>query len=295
MVTIYPPSKVLQPYIAYYYLITWHKENYDGRISEPCLPSGYCHMVFQIKGRCYILQNNELQKLSTFYIAGQRTHHYFMNSGSESVEHFGIAFKPTGLYHFFRLNMPSIANKALSPQCSLKDYFHIFKERLEIDQTIKSRIQLTENFLIKKLLDVKPQLNVIDSSIPIIIGSQGCQSIKEIAFKLGVGERYLQKNFKRMVGVAPSIYKRIVRFNHIFKEMKSNTSTNYKSLAALFNYYDFSHFSKDFKNHCGVCPSRFPVHKCSFPQEFIEKSSSIVNPQYKFRSLSASNHLRDNL
>ncbi len=295
MFKLYPPSRLLQPYIAYYYVIILDKENYDGPIKEICLPSGYCHIAFQLKGRCYTLQNNELQKLSGFYIAGQSTRHYCINSGSEIVEKFGIAFKPTGLYHFFRLDMPSIANKAWSPQCSLKNYFHQFRERLEVEQTDKSRIELTDNILIKKLLDIKPQLNLIDSSIPIIMGSRGCQSIKETAFKLRVGERYLQKNFKRMVGVAPSIYKRIVRFNHIFLEMKANTSTSYKSLAALFNYYDFSHFSKDFKDYCGVCPSEFHLHNCSFLQEFLEKSSSIVNPQYEFRSSSASTHVTGNL
>lgn len=279
MLKTYPPSKILQPYIAFFYTLKCQKSDYDNIISEFCLPSGFGLMGFHFCGSFYIVQKNQEKELPRFYAVGQQTHNYSMNSKSETVELYGITFQPTGLWHLFGLDMPSIADQAIATQPLFENSILKFTEKFEAEQTPKSRIKLIEKLLLKKFLAVQPQSNIIESSIEIMNKSYGCCSINTIVKKLRVKERYFQKKFKKMIGITPSAYNRIVRFNFMFAEMKSDVAVDYKSMAALFKYYDFSHFSKDFKKYCGICPSKFHIDKFNFLQELMASEAMLFERQ----------------
>lgn len=269
MFKTYPPSKILESYVAFFYTINWQKKDYDGLISEFCLPSGYGHMAFQLKGNCYVVQENNIKKLPRFYTVGQQTHYYYFNSESDILDLYGVTFRPTGLWHLFELDMPTITDKPIETVSLFKGNIQKFTDRFNVTQERNTGIELIENHLINTLLVVQPQLNVIDSAIQMINETYGCGSIKELICNLGISERYFQKKFKKMVGITPMTYRRIVRFNFMFAQIKTDTPIDFKALSALYNYYDFPHFSKDFKKYCGACPSKFHINKFHFLQELM--------------------------
>ena len=279
MFEAYPTSVILQPYVAFFYSIKCQTSDYKNKISEFCVPSGHSHMGFHLKGSFYVLQGNKKQELPRYYVVGQQTERYYINSDSNVVELYGVTLQPCGLWHLFKPNMPSITNKAVANNFLLESNLQEFTENFEAEQSSKSRIQLLEGLLINKFLAIQPQPNVIDSAIELIKENYGCCSIKEITGKLGISERYLEKNFKCMVGITPSTYKRLVKFNFMLGEIKADTSTDYQLLSALFNYYDFSHFSKDFKKYCGVSPSKFQVERFNFLQEVTVSKALLTKHQ----------------
>lgn len=269
MFKTYPSSKILEPYIAFFYTVKWQKKDYDKNFSELGLPSGYCILGFHSKGQCFVALENEVQKLPKFYVIGQQMQKHYKSSTADTLELYAAIFKPTGLWHLFGLDMPLFTDKARVATTLFKDGLACFTKEFEACQSPESRIRIIENLLIRKCLSVQPRLTFIDYAIQLIYETHGCSSITTIIKKLNVSERYFQKKFKIMVGISPCAYNRIVRFNFMFARMKSDTSYDYKSLAALFNYYDFPHFSNDFKKYCGVCPSKFNIEKFKFLQEFV--------------------------
>lgn len=279
MFKTYPPSKILEPYIAFFYTINWQKKDYEGSISEFCLPSGYGHMALQLKGNCYVVQENKIKELPRFYTVGQQTHYYYLNSDYDIVDLYGVTFRPTGLWHLFELDMPTITDKPIETASLFKGNIQKFTEQFDAKQEPNTRIELIENFLTITLLAVQPQLNVIDSAIHRINKTYGCGSISELISNLGISERYFQKKFKKIVGIPPTAYKRIVRFNFMFADIKMDAPVDCKSLSALYNYYDFPHFSKDFKKYCGACPSKFHIDKFDFLQELMASKALPVPPQ----------------
>lgn len=281
MFETYAPSIILQPYIAFYYTIKCQLSDYENGISEFCIPSGYAHMGFHLKGIFYVVQQNKKQELSRYYTVGQQTERYYFNSDSNIVELYGVTFQPTGLWHLFKPNMPLITNKAVATHSILESNLKEFTENFEAEQSTKSRIQCIENIFTERLSSLQPQQNVMDSTIQIIKENYGCYTIKSLTEKLGITERYLEKKFKAMVGITPSTYKRIVRFNYMMDEIKADTHTDYQLLSALFNYYDFPHFSKDFKKYCGVSPSKFQVDRFNFLQEVIESKVFLIKNQQR--------------
>ena len=270
MFRAFPPSDTLKPYVSHYYSIKCHRENYRNKISEFGLPSGFSHMGFHAAGSFYILQKNTRISLPRFYIAGQQTQNYFINSDSEFAEVYGVTFTPTGMWHLLHLDMSVVTDNAIPSSGFFEGMFDLFKEQYDLVTNPEKKWYLIEDLLLKKLLKADAQFNVIDTAIDNINKVLGCCTTAEIINGLKINERYLQKNFKKMVGITPSIYCRIQRFNSIFSDLKNDKTVNHKALSALYNYYDLPHFSKDFKKYSGECPTKFQLDKFQFFTEVLE-------------------------
>ncbi len=70
----------------------------------------------------------------------------------------------------------------------------------------------------------------------------------------------LQRNFKMRVGVSMKKLMRISRVYHIFNNMLYAGCFNSQDLMVYGNYYDQSHFIKDFKGLTGQSPKHFFRH-----------------------------------
>lgn len=76
----------------------------------------------------------------------------------------------------------------------------------------------------------------------------------------------LQRNFNKRVGVSMKRLMRISRINFIFKNMLNDKSFDAQKLMIDGNYYDQSHFIKDFKELTGETPKQFFQHNTELCQ-----------------------------
>lgn len=272
MFTTYPVTKKLQPYISFYYDLNWERKDYENDIRETVLPSGKGFMVFQYKGRFRGMMDNEEQFVPKYYTIGQQTKTYTLFSDHETNALTGVAFKPTGLYHMFGQNMALLANSTMDSKTVLGSDLTHFETSYEKESRTEKKVNMVEQLLLNQLEDKKYVPSFIDIAIDMMNRSLGCEPITKVTKKLNVSERYFQKKFKEIVGITPSEYNRIVRFNNLFSQFDTEDQNNYKTLVALFNYYDLAHFSKDFKKYCGETPKKFHLDKFKFVKEAFIKN-----------------------
>ena len=272
MFTTYPVTKKLQPYVSFYYDLNWKRKDYENDIRETVLPSGKGFMVFQYKGRFRGMMDNEEQFVPKYYTIGQQTKTYTLFSDHETNSLTGVAFKPTGLYHMFGQNMALLANSTMDSKTVLGSDLTHFETSYEKESRTEKKVNMVEQLLLNQLEDKKYVPSFIDIAIDMMNRSLGCEPITKITKKLNVSERYFQKKFKEMVGITPSVYNRMVRFNNLFSQFDTEDQNNYKTLVALFNYYDLAHFSKDFKKYCGETPKKFHLDKFKFVKEAFIKN-----------------------
>lgn len=277
MFTLYPVTQHLHPYIDFFYEMKWESKDYEKGIREEILPSGKAFMVFQYAGRFRGSMQNQEIFVPKYYTIGQQSSNYTVFSDHQTMGLIGVAFKPTGLHKLFDIDVSTLTNTPTDSKTLFGKDLQNFEVLFEAEGQTNKRIELIENLLLKKIENKKFNTNFIDVSIDLMDNTLGCSPISTITKKLNVSERYFQKKFKLMVGIAPSVYNRIIRFNNLFSELDAHNENDYSVLSALFNYYDLSHFRKDFKKYCGEVPKQFHLDKFEFVKEAFVKNPIFLN------------------
>lgn len=70
----------------------------------------------------------------------------------------------------------------------------------------------------------------------------GMIDIKEVASKLSISERHLERSFKKATGATPKFYSRVIRFSHMFSIIQDRKDS-WVRIALASGYFDQSHFN----------------------------------------------------
>ena len=76
------------------------------------------------------------------------------------------------------------------------------------------------------------------------------------------------KFFKKIIGITPKFFSRIVRLKYIFESMKAE-KTSWVRLALQTGFFDQSHFIKNFKEFTGEEPSGYGFDEKSLANFFL--------------------------
>ena len=71
-------------------------------------------------------------------------------------------------------------------------------------------------------------------------------NVLDIINEISTSQKTLEVQFKKIVGLTPGRYIRLFRFQQLMRKYYSG-DIELKDLIYKYNYYDSSHFAKDFK------------------------------------------------
>lgn len=94
-------------------------------------------------------------------------------------------------------------------------------------------------------------------------GGGGTLSTADLSKEFAMTPRSVGRHFQQGLGLAPSLYSRIVRFQSALASLMDGPDGTLGQLAADCGYFDHAHFVKDFKVFAGGIPGRFRQY---FPQ-----------------------------
>ena len=90
-----------------------------------------------------------------------------------------------------------------------------------------------------------------------ILWHTGIIRIKDIASQLGCSQRYIENKFQEHVGLSPKQYARIIRVKKASLLLADTSNKYIGDIAGELNYFDASHFCKDFSRITSVSPREF--------------------------------------
>ena len=96
---------------------------------------------------------------------------------------------------------------------------------------------------------------IVGEAVRSIRQSHGMVRLDELADRLGVTTRSLQRYFGEQVGITPKLLARIVRFQRVFAAVQYEPSA-LSQVALACGYYDQSHLVRDFQDFAGDAPTR---------------------------------------
>lgn len=263
-----PPGKGLEKWIECY----WIMENDD---PQPCtqkiLPDGFPEIIFHYGDPYRICLRDTWEQQSRQLLAGQISSHFLLeNTGRSGV--LGIKAKPAALSHLFQLDMQQYTDKVVDLEQTIGNRLQMLYpdgvERVDHDQWIEA----CNHTFLQLLQQQDVQTTLVDDVVEMIIARNGMITISDIRERLGVGERQLERLFKKQVGLTPKYFARVIRFSTIFRLIEQGDS-GWAGLAYESGYYDQSHFIRNFKAFTGEDPSRYGFDEKNMANFFLKRKS----------------------
>ena len=242
-------------------------------IIEKIIPDGFTEIIFNYRDVYKSKTSGDWNLQSPNLLAGQlKTFFYLQSTGTTGS--IAIKFKPAALTQLFGFRMDQYLDKIVDLDSFPNSEFQQLKERILACVNIGSKIP--EDF-VKRILDdyfilliQTASENPLKEPLKLIFSSHGLATVAEMVAIANVGERQLERLFKKYIGLSPKYYARIIRFNYIFKLIQSKKNS-WTEIVYQSGYYDQSHFIQNFKAFTGEDPSSYFFEKKNMANFFLNK------------------------
>ena len=170
-----------------------------------------------------------------------------------------VSFKPGGAYPFLQLPLSELHNDIVSLDAIWGNLAAEIRERLYGVSTIQARFGLLEQLLVARLRDVPHGLNAAQYAVAEIARHHGALSIRDLSDQMGISQKHLITQFKRLVGATPKELARLYRFRHVLYSLDPDPThhVEWGQIAYQARYYDQSHFNQDFEAFTGHTPTEY--------------------------------------
>jgi len=177
-------------------------------------------------------------------------------------------FHPDGFAPFTAMQVNEMENKGVALALLFEDA-DIFEQQVLEAETNEERIKKIESFLINKLNAPETANRLAKSSVEILLSSNGQISIDELATRLNITRRQLERKFTSAIGISPKQLSKVIRLQATLKMLEQKKFTSLTSLAYENGYYDQAHFIKDFKEFTGISPKQFYADSLKMSALFV--------------------------
>ena len=178
------------------------------------------------------------------------------------VNTFAVSFYPYGFANFISEPIKKLVNKETPIDLVFGEVSAKELERNIIKATdTKERIEFIEKFLFDKLNDKTTIDNIVKTTIDTLLSTKGSAQINKILKQDLSKRRQLERKFLEQIGISPKQLGKVIRLQSALKILLNEESENLTNIAYKSEYYDQSHFIKDFKEFTGISPKEFLGNK----------------------------------
>ncbi|RZV61031.1 MAG: AraC family transcriptional regulator, partial [Flavobacteriaceae bacterium] len=230
----------------------------DLTFKSTLMPQGVLHLTYNFGKRQKAVINDREFQLKGLMLTGQFMHSYQFIADCTGTS-LGLSLHPTALHKMTNMDISQLENG----HHRLKDINKELYERLNplfeqygLDGDMEWLIKKIDSLLKSHGLTVNKQTKYIDKAIDMIREKEGMLNIEDLLQITNVSQKTLETQFKKIVGLTPGKYIRLIRFLHLMKKYESD-EISIKDLIYMYDYYDHSHFTKDFKMYMHETPRSY--------------------------------------
>ena len=169
----------------------------------------------------------------------------------------GAKFLPGGFFPFFRRDVIELTERELT----ISEVFGDAGASLEMSalrsRDHEERIVLIEHFLRSRDPVADDFANLAARAVEIVRTDPSIARVSDLAGRIGVSRRALDRLFRRHVGVAPKWVIRRYRIHEACERIAAGNAAVWPALAQELGYFDQSHFIRDFKSQVGKTPAAY--------------------------------------
>lgn len=251
----YEPNVELKEFVKRYWTLDGEKENIP--IKNTIVPDGTMKLIFHY-GDTYKhhSHNGEITVLPKCFLIGQLTKPYVIEPVGVTGS-FVVQFKPNGFIPFTTIPIKELENTAVPLDILFGEEGIKLGNRILTTKSTSERIQIVEDFLLKKLANRKNIDNIVKSTIETIFNANGHFSVSEFSKINNINRRQLTRKFSSIIGISPKQLAKTIRIQKILKILLNEEVESLTDLAHENEYFDQAHFIKEFKEFTGLTPKEF--------------------------------------
>ncbi|WP_433616190.1 DUF6597 domain-containing transcriptional factor [Paenibacillus cellulositrophicus] len=251
----YSPQAPLSSFIAYFWSYTGKNPPHSRRLT---LPDGSIDLVIDLYDRKTRIHNryDSEMTLASSVISGPHTDYYITDSSSERSM-IGVHIKPGCAGPLLKL--PSIALK--DTHVSLDDLWGIvatdLRDELLYSNTVEDRFRILEKYFLLRSDWSRPSHSAVEFAIASFQQSHHPESIANMVEQVNMSAKRFIQIFKDEVGLTPKRFSRLMRFQKAVRLIRKSNNIDWADLAMSCEYYDQSHFIKEFQSFSGLTPTEY--------------------------------------
>jgi len=248
----YPPSPALQSTVKYFWTLQSDLKDVPGSTYR-LVPDGYIEWIFHLEEpwEFSFLQNQTTETRFRSHLFGQAKNYIDLKLPNGKLFLFAVKFHPWAARQFLNLDMKHLTDREIAFSDIADRKLLELKSKIYEAPTISSKINLVENYLIKQSsMPKKTPLSVIVQDL-----KNHTTSLKSVSYS--ISQRRLEQRFQQEIGISPKLFQRIHKFNRVLEALIPRPKQSLTQLAYHFDYFDQSHFIRDFKRFTGKAPTQF--------------------------------------
>lgn len=230
----------------------------DVDIIERVIPTESVQLMFHYRNPFIVCQPNDLAvKQPRSILSGLNDSFSDVSTNGETGVVF-ISFYPTGACHFFDFPLSEIENKSVDMSDIFNNEIRQIEEFLYLTPTVKERVSVIENFLLKIFSPIPMCDNIlIHKGVDIIKYSKGQTNASMLSNSLSITPKTLERKFSQYLGKTTKQVIKLIRFQEVLKDLSNHKDLSLTERAYRNGYFDQSHFIHDFKAYSGYTPKEF--------------------------------------
>ncbi|HSS22211.1 MAG TPA: helix-turn-helix domain-containing protein [Pyrinomonadaceae bacterium] len=274
------PSLPLAEHVECFWFVTGENESSIKPEPERIFPDGCIEWIFHLADpfqRSALSGNWETQPRS--FIVGQLTR-FLLLQPTGRVEIMGVRFKPGGAYRFLPLPLDCLTDQNVTTR-DVWGRSGAYLEGAVFDASDNVKRQLlVEEFLLGQLQKTTPRLR-LEAAVAEVRRSRGQTRINDLAQRLDVSSRQLEREFRSGIGLSPKALARTIRFQNLLRLVGEGVLREWAHVALESGYSDQPHMVREFREFAGQSPNERDVSASGqFGAHFIspQRLATLLGP-----------------
>jgi AraC-like DNA-binding protein len=173
----------------------------------------------------------------------------------KKVGFFGVRLYPHAVNQLLNIPAHEVVNRVFDFDALFKQEGADLADQVYGAVKTSERIAQVSDYLIRRAS--RQKMDPMKYFVDRVIGSSGSVDVSAMQQESGLSVKQFERRFKAIAGFPPKYFARIARFQAVKDSYTLSQFSTMTNLAYACNYYDQSHFNREFKEFSGVQPLRY--------------------------------------
>lgn len=251
----FDPPRELAPFVE----VIWGVRGAAGHSTEAVLPSAAVELMINFGPEQRVVGHGDRTLSQSFrhaWLAGIQDRR-LVHASEHGADHISARFRPGGAHAFFDLPMDETCNQVVELDLLIGSEAAGLRDRLGGLTSDRARAAELAAWLIRRR-KVRSAFTTVERAVRLLRADGAFHvSVAEVCSDLGLSNKHLIQQFRRVVGLPPKVLGRILRFQAVLAACSAEADVSWSRVAYEFGYADQSHLIREFRRLGSVTPSEF--------------------------------------